>query len=93
MEVVPFASQHIPLSTATTTTTMNVLSAPVNLWHLYVEYLVNYKDDSWVASIASSFRVLAIVMCVPLALLILLVRIPPVPTLAPLMSALTSARR
>ncbi|CAL1706828.1 unnamed protein product [Somion occarium] len=58
------------------TTTMSiyesVLSTPRFLWDLYVEYLWNYKPDSWVASGASTFRVLAFLTISPFIVLTLL---------------------
>lgn len=54
-------------------TSLSILSAPQFLWELYVNYLWNYKQDSWVASIASTCRVLAILCIAPFGLLMLLV--------------------
>lgn len=55
-------------------TTMSVLTLPATLWNLYVDYLWNYKPNSWVSSAASTFRVLAVLCIVPFAILTLLVR-------------------
>ena len=53
---------------------MSVLTLPATLWNLYVDYLWNYKPNSWVSSAASTFRVLAVLCIVPFAILTLLVR-------------------
>ncbi|KAI0733153.1 hypothetical protein C8Q72DRAFT_881617 [Fomitopsis betulina] len=51
---------------------MSVLTLPATLWNLYVDYLWNYKPNSWVSSAASTFRVLAVLCIVPFAILTLL---------------------
>lgn len=51
-----------------------VLAAPLYLWNLYVEYLWNYQQNSWVDRIASTFRVLALLLITPFAILTMLVR-------------------
>ncbi|KAI0958581.1 hypothetical protein AcV7_004368 [Taiwanofungus camphoratus] len=51
---------------------MSILSAPGALWHLYVEHLWYYSPHSWVASVASTCRVLAFVVIAPFVLLTLL---------------------
>lgn len=53
-----------------------VLAAPLSLWNLYVEYLWNYQRDSWVDRVASTFRVLALLLITPFAILTMLVRSP-----------------
>ncbi|KAK7692562.1 hypothetical protein QCA50_004192 [Cerrena zonata] len=52
--------------------TSNILSAPHFLWELYVDYLWKYKQESWVASIASTCRVLAFLCISPFVVLTLL---------------------
>lgn len=49
-------------------------SAPQFLWNYYVEYLWNYKSHSLVAKIGYTFRVLALVLLLPIMILILIVR-------------------
>ncbi|OCH92328.1 hypothetical protein OBBRIDRAFT_773637 [Obba rivulosa] len=49
-----------------------VLAAPQYLWHLYIEYLWNYKPGSWVDSTAYTFRVLAFLTIAPFVGLTLL---------------------
>lgn len=46
---------------------------PGLLWAYYVQYLWNYESDSWVARIAYSCRILAILVSLPLIILGLLV--------------------
>ena len=53
--------------------TASVLSAPLVLWDLYLEYLVRYKQGSWVEWIASCFRALAFAVIAPFAVLTMLV--------------------
>jgi hypothetical protein len=50
-------------------------STPRLLWEYYLEYLWFYEDGSWVARVASTFRVLAFVLIIPMILISLLVRI------------------
>ncbi|THV02418.1 hypothetical protein K435DRAFT_775608 [Dendrothele bispora CBS 962.96] len=45
---------------------------PRLIWTYYVDYLVNYKPNSLVAKIASSFRVLAVLLIMPILILALL---------------------
>jgi len=52
--------------------TTAVLALPQHLWHLYVEYLCNYKPGSWVDSAASTFRILAFLTIAPFVGLTLL---------------------
>ncbi|KAI0789111.1 hypothetical protein C8Q75DRAFT_703073, partial [Abortiporus biennis] len=47
-------------------------STPLILWDLYIEYLWNYEEGSWVNSIASYFRILAFLLIAPFVLLTLL---------------------
>ncbi|KDR75185.1 hypothetical protein GALMADRAFT_279957 [Galerina marginata CBS 339.88] len=47
-------------------------SIPGTLWAYYIEYLWLYKPDSWVARMAYSFRVLAILVSLPIVILGLL---------------------
>lgn len=51
-----------------------VLSLPGLIWNLYLEYLVFYPSNSWVATIAYLFRILATILFIPLLALTLLVR-------------------
>jgi len=46
---------------------------PRLLWDHYVEYLWKYEDNSWVARIASTCRVFAILVSLPIVVLALLV--------------------
>ncbi|KAF5370739.1 hypothetical protein D9758_001943 [Tetrapyrgos nigripes] len=48
------------------------LAIPRFIWTYYVDYLVNYKPNSIVAKIASSFRVLAVLLILPILILGLL---------------------
>lgn len=47
-------------------------AAPALLWSYYISYLWNYEPDSWVATIAYSTRILAILVSLPLVILALL---------------------
>ncbi|KAF9049990.1 hypothetical protein BJ165DRAFT_1455614 [Panaeolus papilionaceus] len=47
-------------------------SIPATLWALYIEYLWNYESDSWVARIAYSCRILALLISLPIIILGLL---------------------
>jgi hypothetical protein len=49
-------------------------AAPALLWSYYISYLWNYEPDSWVARIAYSTRILAILVSLPLIILALLAR-------------------
>jgi len=49
-------------------------AAPALLWSYYISYLWNYEPDSWVARIAYSTRILAILVSLPLVILALLAR-------------------
>lgn len=51
-----------------------ILSIPGTLWAYYLEYLWFYEPDSWVATIAYSCRVLAVLISLPVIILGLLVR-------------------
>lgn len=48
---------------------------PRLIWDAYIECLWNYQPESWVGRIASTFRVLAVVVILPVVILTLLVRI------------------
>ena len=48
------------------------------LWTRYIEYLWDYKPGSWVDASASTFRLFAAFIIVPLALLVMLAS-PPLP--------------
>jgi len=47
---------------------------PRLLWETYTEYLWNHQPGSWVGRTASTFRVLALVVVLPVVILTLLVR-------------------
>ena len=47
--------------------------APQIIWHYYVEYLWHYESSSWITSLISTFRVLAILPIAPMVLLGMLV--------------------
>ncbi|KAF8160782.1 hypothetical protein B0H34DRAFT_351843 [Crassisporium funariophilum] len=51
---------------------MSPSSIPATLWGYYIQYLWNYESDSWVARIAYSCRILAILVCLPIVILALL---------------------
>ena len=53
---------------------MSPASIPALLWRWYVDALWNYSPDSWVASTAYTFRLLALIVILPGVLLTLLVR-------------------
>lgn len=54
----------------------SILAAPSYLWNWYIHYLWNYDSDSWVATIASAFRLWAILAILPTLILGLLVSDP-----------------
>jgi len=47
-------------------------STPRLLWDAYVDYLWNYQPGSWVGRTASSFRILAVILILPIVFLTLL---------------------
>ncbi|KAG5353496.1 hypothetical protein E4T56_gene5941 [Termitomyces sp. T112] len=47
-------------------------SYPALLWDFYIQYLWNYQPNSWVARIASTCRVLAVLVSLPIIILALL---------------------
>ena len=49
------------------------VTAPSNLWNWYIDYLWNYDNNSWVATIAYGFRIWAILAILPTIILCLLV--------------------
>ncbi|KAF8904451.1 hypothetical protein CPB84DRAFT_1814445 [Gymnopilus junonius] len=51
---------------------ISLASIPSTLWALYLEYLWFYEPDSWVARIAYSCRVLAVLVSLPVIILGLL---------------------
>lgn len=53
-------------------TRMTLLELPSLLWAQYVEYLWDYKPGSWVDASASTFRLAAVFIIAPLALLVML---------------------
>ena len=53
---------------------MSPTSIPALLWRWYIDALWNYSPDSWVASTAYTFRLLALIVILPGVLLTLLVR-------------------
>ncbi|KAI5123059.1 hypothetical protein M0805_000494 [Coniferiporia weirii] len=48
------------------------LAIPAHLWRLYLDHLWHHQPNSWVASAASTFQLLACLVIVPFALLSLL---------------------
>jgi hypothetical protein len=44
-------------------------------WEYYLEYLWFYDEGSWVATIASTFRVMAFILILPMIAISLLVRL------------------
>ena len=53
----------------------SVHDIPAQLWHLYLDYLWDPSPGSWVSTIASIFRIIAIAIVLPFALLTLFVRV------------------
>lgn len=51
-------------------------AVPHVLWQYYLQYLWHFSPDSWVAKVAYTFRVLAIILILPLLILALLVCFP-----------------
>ena len=51
-----------------------LLGLPGLLWRWYLEYLWSPEPNSWVANVARTFRILALLTIAPFALLTLLVR-------------------
>ncbi|KAF9222746.1 hypothetical protein BS17DRAFT_783330 [Gyrodon lividus] len=47
-------------------------STPRLLWDIYVKYLWNYQPGSWVGRTASAFRILAVILVLPVVVLTLL---------------------
>lgn len=60
-----------------------VSSLPKLLWNLYLDHLVFYSADSWVATVAYSFRILAAIVFFPVLAVVLLVRAYFIPTSCP----------
>jgi len=54
------------------TSQLSPSSIPGLLWAYYVQYLWNYESDSWVARVAYSCRILAILVSLPIIILGLL---------------------
>jgi hypothetical protein len=52
---------------------LSLSTLPRNLWEYYIEYLWDYKPSSWVARIAYTSRLLAILLILPILVLTLLV--------------------
>ncbi|KAG6370655.1 hypothetical protein JVT61DRAFT_11139 [Boletus reticuloceps] len=50
----------------------SALTLPYRLWDAYVTYLWHYQPSSWVSRVASTFRILALVLVLPVVLLTLL---------------------
>jgi len=48
------------------------VAVPLNLWNWYIDYLWNYDNNSWVATIAYGFRIWAILAILPTIILCLL---------------------
>ena len=51
---------------------MSLSELPGLLWAQYIEYLWDYEPGSWVDASASTFRLFAAFIIVPLALLVML---------------------
>lgn len=60
-------------------TNFSPASLPRQLWFWYIEYLCRPAPGSWVSSVASTLRILAVVLIAPFVLLTLLVS-PPAPS-------------
>lgn len=54
------------------TTTMTLFELPSLLWARYIEYLWDYEPGSWVDASASTFRLVAAFIVMPLLLLVML---------------------
>lgn len=50
-----------------------LLTAPANLWHLYVEYLWHYDRHAWIMSASATFKLLAMIIMTPFVILSMLV--------------------
>ncbi|KAF9051183.1 hypothetical protein BDZ89DRAFT_1154084 [Hymenopellis radicata] len=51
---------------------VTISSIPGLVWDLYLEYLVFYQPNSWVATFAYVFRIIAIILFIPILALTLL---------------------
>ncbi|EJD02877.1 uncharacterized protein FOMMEDRAFT_156239 [Fomitiporia mediterranea MF3/22] len=49
-----------------------LLAIPAWLWHLYVEYLWNWDEHPWIISAAATFKLVAILVITPFAMLSML---------------------
>jgi len=65
-------AMNLSFDTSEFTSQVSPSSFPGLLWAYYVQYLWNYDSDSWVARIAYSCRILAILVCLPIIILGLL---------------------
>jgi len=63
---------HPTMNLSFDTSQVSPSAIPGLLWAYYVQYLWNYDSDSWVARIAYSCRILAILVSLPLIILGLL---------------------
>ena len=64
---------NLSFDTSEFTSQVSPSSIPGLLWAFYVQFLWNYESDSWVARIAYSCRILAILVSLPIIILGLLV--------------------
>lgn len=51
-----------------------VSTLPRRLWDAYLTHLLFYQSNSWVGRLASTFRILAVILVLPVVFLTLLVR-------------------
>jgi hypothetical protein len=77
IEIITFGSHHTPMNVssyvADFTFHVSPSTLPRFLWDYYVQYLWAYKPSSWVARIAYTSRLLAILLILPVLVLTLLV--------------------
>ena len=68
-----YTTMNLSFDATEFTSQVSPSSIPGLLWAYYVQYLWNYGSDSWVARIAYSCRILAILVSFPIIILGLLV--------------------
>ena len=68
-----YTTMSLSFDTTEFTSQVSPSSIPGLLWAYYVQYLWTYESDSWVARIAYSCRILAILVSLPIIILGLLV--------------------
>jgi hypothetical protein len=68
-----FSTMNLSFDTSQYTSQVSPSSIPGLLWAYYVQNLWNYESSSWVARIAYSCRILAILVSLPIIILGLLV--------------------